>query len=195
MKRPALVASAIVGIVALGCLALMQTAPDYAGVEVPSPRPPIDNARAVKSTLITPLDVPGWATTTDSGFVFQYPQPFPGKYVSVGGQWPPLLAVVDGPFQCDESPSNSETKYVTKLHIVQDRAYCVTTSVEGAAGSAYTAYAYSFPLFSRVGLFRMTVREVQCDNYDEPERAECKDEQVSLDLDSLIDKMARSIRE
>lgn len=196
MQRLGIGALAVALLTAAGCTALYV----WGGSVEPQDISRVADAPRASTTLPgqtmhSPLDVPGWATTTDSGAVFLYPEKLPAKYVHAAGAWPPLLALTDGPFACSESTGAEGARFVTKKISIEDREYCVITSVEGAAGSTYTSYAYSFPWHGRVGLLRFTVREVQCDNFDEPERATCMSEQTTLNIDEIADKIARSIRE
>lgn len=143
-----------------------------------------------------------WQTTTDdkAGITFQYPTDLLTTYIHTV-DWPPKVQVLYEAFTCTEAGTETARAGKTEQRLVDDRTYCVTTESEGAAGSIYTNYAYAFPLYStgstqadrKVIIFTFSLRAVQCANYDEPQKTDCEKEREAFDLDSIIDRMARSI--
>lgn len=127
----------------------------------------------------------------DSGFSFEYPKKLTTKYI-IPVDWPPRVAVSDGPFACVEAGNEMERAGETKQRMVDDRTYCVTKESEGAAGSIYTNYAYATLKNQKVLIFTFSLRAVQCANYDQAEKTECENERTSFDLDGVIDRIAQS---
>ena len=142
-----------------------------------------------------------WKTTTENGITFQYPETLLTTYINTQ-DWPPQVQVLNEPYTCTEAGSETARAGKTEKRLVDNREYCRTSIVEGAAGSIYTQYAYAFPLHStgstqadrKTGIFTFTTRATQCGNYDEAERKACEDERETFDLDSVVDRMARSIK-
>jgi len=143
-----------------------------------------------------------WKTMVDekTGISFQYPETLPTTYIHMQ-DWPPQLQVLNESFTCTEAGLETARAGKTEKRVLANRTYCRTSSTEGAAGSIYTQYAYAFPLYStdarqtdgKVAIFTFTTRTPQCDNYDDPQRTACKNEQKTFDLDSIVDRMAQSI--
>ena len=139
-------------------------------------------------------DYTGWKTATDkaTGVIFKYPESIGTKYIDAY-DWPPKVQVLNKAFTCDEAGKETQRAGQTKKVTINGNTYCVTKVVEGAAGSTYTQYAYAFAEDNKTVILTFTVREPQCANYDEPKQSECKKEQSSFDLNSIIDKVAKSI--
>lgn len=142
-----------------------------------------------------------WKTATSNGITFQYPETLLTTYINTQ-DWPPQIQILNEPFTCTEAGSETARAGKTEKRLVDDREYCRTSIVEGAAGSIYTQYAYAFPLYStgstqadrKTGIFTFTTRATQCGNYDEAERKACEGERETFDLDSVVDRMARSLK-
>lgn len=144
-----------------------------------------------------------WTTATDSktGITFQYPKTLLTEYIQTV-DWPPQVQVLNQPFSCTEAGSETARAGQTIKRMVDDRTYCVTKESEGAAGSIYMNYAYAFPLYSagstqadrKTIIFTFSLRAPQCANYDEPQRKACESERETFDLDSVVDRMAKSIK-
>lgn len=144
-----------------------------------------------------------WKTMTDSktGITFQYPKTLLTEYIHTVG-WPPQVQVLNEPFACIEAGSETARAGKTEKRFVDDREYCRTSIVEGAAGSIYTNYAYAFPLYStgstqadrKTVIFTFSLQAVQCANYDDPRKTACENERSSFDLDSAVDRMAKTVQ-
>lgn len=135
-----------------------------------------------------------WKTMTDSktGITFQYPETLLTTYIHTQ-DWPPQVQVLNEPYPCTEAGEETARAGKTEKRLVDNREYCRTSIVEGAAGSIYTQYAYAFPKDNKTVIFTFTTRATQCGNYDEVERKACEGERETFDLDSIVDRMARSI--
>lgn len=99
-------------------------------------------------------------------------------------EWPPKIQTLNKLFTCAEADRR----------VVNGHTYCVTQSTEGAAGSIYTQYSYAFARGNQTIVFTFTLRFVQCGNYSEPQKTECENERSSFNLDSIVDRMARTIK-
>ncbi|KKU70531.1 MAG: Integral membrane protein [Candidatus Wolfebacteria bacterium GW2011_GWB1_47_243] len=110
-----------------------------------------------------------WKTATDEekGITFRYPEDLGTTYMRAY-DWPPQVAITNGPFECTDAGSEIERAGRTHPWKIDDRTYCVTEVVQGAAGSMYTQYAYAVERGPQVWIFTATVRATQCGNYDEP---------------------------
>jgi len=136
-----------------------------------------------------------WKTMTDSktGITFQYPETLLTTYIHTQ-DWPPQIQVLNEPYACSEAGSETARAGKTEKRLVDNREYCRTSVVEGAAGSIYTQYAYVFPKDNKTIIFTFTTRATQCGNYDEAERKACEGERETFDLDSVVDRMAGSVK-
>ena len=135
-----------------------------------------------------------WKSMTDSktGITFQYPETLLTTYLHTQ-DWPPQIQVLSEPYRCAEAGSETTRAGKTEKRLVDNREYCRTSIVEGAAGSIYTQYAYAFPKDGKTIIFTFSLRAVQCANYDDPQKTDCENERSAFDLDSTVDRMARSI--
>jgi len=134
-----------------------------------------------------------WKTTTSNGVTFQYPEILLTEYINAV-DWPPQVQVLNEAFTCTEAGSETARAGQTIKRMVDDRIYCVTKESEGAAGSIYTNYAYAFPKDRKTIIFTFSLRAVQCANYDDPQKIACENERSAFDLDSTVNRMARSIK-
>lgn len=136
----------------------------------------------------------GWKTFSDEerGISFQYPDQLTAKYIKAF-DWPPQIQVFDSPFSCVEVGAETEQAGKTEKRMVDNRDYCVTAKVEGAAGSSYTQYAYATELEGKIVIFSFSLRAPQCANYGDPEKIECEGERETFDLDSVVNRMAESV--
>lgn len=129
------------------------------------------------------------------GIRFMYPRLLPTTYVS-GVEWPPIIERTANTYSCSEGPITAADGPLkeTVRRMVEDREYCITTMDEGAAGSLYRTYEYAFEFGGVAHRAMFTLRFPQCENYDEPQRSLCSNEQQTFDIDGLMDRIAQSIR-
>ena len=132
------------------------------------------------------------ATNSDLGVSFKYPETLTTTYIHPV-DWPPQVQILNEPFACVEAGLEIARAGRTEKRTVDNRVYCRTIESEGAAGSTYTNYAYAFSKKNKTVILAFTLRSVQCDNYDDPQKTACKNERSSFDIDSVVDKMAQSI--
>lgn len=131
-----------------------------------------------------------WESSNDTarGISFKYPKNFGTTYVEPE-DWPPQVAVIDGPLKCTEAGVETERAGKTVKRVVNGHTYCITTITEGAAGSLYKQYSYATEKNGQVAIFVFSTRQPQCANYSEPKKAECTTELSTWSPDSMIDAM------
>lgn len=132
-------------------------------------KPAVDN---IPSSLSTP------ATPIISA------EPLVTKYIH-SVEWPPKAEIMNRVLSCEESEFTSK-------HIIGNKTYCVTQESEGAAGSTYTTYNYSFlhPKYTnKTVTLTFTLRSVQCENYDDPEKNKCEAERKAFDVNKFVIEM------
>ena len=139
---------------------------------------------------------PGWKTFSDDkqGISFQYPDQLASTTYIHPVDWPPQIAVANGPLACVESGSEIMQGGQTQKIVINSREYCLTKESEGTAGSTYTQYAYAFPKNDKTLTFAFTLQSVQCANYDDPKKTECESGRKAFDIDSTVDRMAQSVQ-
>jgi hypothetical protein len=140
------------------------------------------------------VEVPAsWKTVTyENGLTMRYPETFGLTYVHEL-DWPPQAQVIEGPLSCIEAGGEMERAGRTETRTIDGRTYCVTTLVEGAAGSTYTQYAYATARGNKVMILTFSTRMPQCANYPDPERGTCEREQNGFELDALVDRIFQTI--
>jgi len=126
---------------------------------------------------------------------FLYPDRLTTSFISAV-EWPPLVERTVNKYSCTEGPITAADGPLkeTSRHIVGDREYCVTTSSEGAAGSTYNSYDYSFALGTTTYRVAFQLRFPQCMNYNEPQQSACRAEEDTFDVSGLVDRIAQSIQ-
>lgn len=129
-------------------------------------------------------------TLTDNDVSLTYPRKLWTTYVSFA-TWPPTVKVQDGPLACTDIGSEN-TDGSPGRRTIDGREYCVATVVEGAAGSMYTTYDYSFEEEGKVVTISFSLRRVQCMNYEEATRLICQQEQEMFSVDNMVAEMAAS---
>lgn len=111
-----------------------------------------------------------------------YDVSLPAEYVSTPERvWPPETTFLTGDFSCEEGGGQMLTFGETREKEIEGVVYCVSIASEGAAGSTYTTYVYTTTHGEYIARTTFTLRFVQCENYDEPKKTECKDTQGNFD--------------
>ena len=131
-----------------------------------------------------------WKTLTDekTGVSFKYPEKLTTTYIYTL-DWPPKAQILSSPLTCTEGGSEITRAGKAEKLTVDGRAYCVTKVTEGAAGSIYTQYAYAAPINNKVAILTFSLRFVQCDNYDEPNKTTCESERKTFNIDGVLDRI------
>jgi hypothetical protein len=100
--------------------------------------------------------------------------------------WPPAVVRAEKAFECVSGGNEVLENGKTVMKELLGEEYCVTTASEGAAGSVYTTYTYKTAIEKDVtASTEFTLRFVQCDNYDDPQKTDCKKEQLEFNPDNL----------
>lgn len=138
--------------------------------------------------------VDNWQTSVDSENIlsFRYPSSLSTQYIAAY-DWPPQARLVDESYDCQEAGDETAGAGKTEQRMVDDRQYCRTTIVEGAAGSIYTQYAYAFTHGSSTIVLTFTTRSSQCSNYDKRRQDECENEREAFDIDAVVDRIAQTL--
>jgi hypothetical protein len=148
--------------------------------------------------ILTPTStVPGadWKTGMEvtQKYSFAYPVKPGTAYVSAA-EWPPVLTMAAGMnFRCTGAGSEINVSGKTERATINGREYCVTRKSEGAAGSVYREYAYTFSNEKDLLTLSFAFRFPQCANYNQSDAAECVADQAALDIDALADQIAHTI--
>ncbi len=111
----------------------------------------------------------------------------------IGGQagWPPVIQVSSEAYSCESS--HSPMLDVTEK-VINNRNYCITTSLEAAAGQRYGQYKYTRANGSGTKTTYFTLRWPNCGGYGGPGDAQynqCQSNQNTFfsNLDLLIDSL------
>lgn len=133
-----------------------------------------------------------YATDTSIGATFRFPERFPTEYI-VPNDWRPKVQILSQEFTCLESGDELSRIGTTKSITVNGHQYCRTETSEGAAGSTYTDYAYAFPKNNGTAILTFSIQEVQCTNFDDPQKTACENDRSTFNMDQIVDKMASSL--
>jgi len=143
-----------------------------------------------------------WKTlNNDNGVSFKYPEKLPvlstgasTKYIRAR-EWPPKLLVAPGAFSCQEGGLGIGGRPGMTIQKTMDgMVYCIESVSEGAAGTFYTDYTYTFLKGDKLVKFSFTLAYPQCVNYDDPQKTACEQERQTFDLDVLISRLAESLQ-
>jgi hypothetical protein len=129
-----------------------------------------------------------WLTYEDATITFKYPETLGTKYMTAL-DWPPDAQILGKTFSCNEAGEESDRAGRTERRAINGREFCVTTVVEGAAGSLYSQYAYVTNIKGNSVSFTFSAKSSQCANYDELQKTECEAEKEAFDIDGLIAKV------
>jgi hypothetical protein len=125
---------------------------------------------------------------------FTYPSDFGLTYV-VPVNWPPTLVTLkDTVFSCAASGEEISATGKTETVEIEGAQYCRTVQAEGAAGSVYRQYLYTFQRGEQLLSFAFASRMPQCLNYDSPEKEVCIQEQGGFNPDSVVALMTSTLK-
>ncbi len=129
------------------------------------------------------------------GASFKYPEKLGTQYI-FAQEWPPKLQVIDNAgFSCKQGGLGINGRPgMTIQKKINNIVYCIESVSEGAAGTFYTDYTYTFLKDSKLVKLSFTLAYPQCDNYDDPKKTECEQERQTFDLDTLINRIAESVQ-
>ena len=141
---------------------------------------------------------PGWKTMSNENVTFLYPEDIGTTYIKTN-DWPPQVQIVDGPFTCIDAGRVNLPAGKTEKTLINGRDYCVTVEAEGAAGTTYLLEAYGFPVRDTTGADKVAIltfglRQVQCGNYNDPQKTECETERAAFNISNIIDEIVQTLR-
>lgn len=149
------------------------TLPTRAPTQQPTQKPPVPAPPSTTTTEETvPEDTPP-------------PSPFPATFIS-SVTWPPVIATST---KTDSLAALDCQDEASTLRTIAGSEYCVTFTTEGAAGSEYRSYTYETLTLTEHISASFVLRFPNCENFDEPERSTCKDEQATGDIDTLVHEL------
>ena len=128
-----------------------------------------------------------------NGVEYEYPTKLSTTYVTAL-DWLPKLTLSTKNFTCDAKSSSVPVGGINSQKIINGDIYCVDTASEGAAGSTYTTYQYKTTKNQKLTTLEFTLRSVQCDNYDDPKKTDCKKEQKDFSPDNLAKDIISTIK-
>ena len=149
----------------------------------------------VVQSVVMPDKTATWKTATTSykGVTFKYPG-LATTYI-LPQQWPPQLTLTSDVFSCKEGGLGiNGLPGMTIQKTIGDITYCIESVSEGAAGTFYTTYTYTFQKDSKLIKLGFVLAYQQCDNYDELDKTECVNERQTFDLDTLVDQIAQTVQ-
>ncbi|PIR75152.1 MAG: hypothetical protein CO030_04045 [Candidatus Magasanikbacteria bacterium CG_4_9_14_0_2_um_filter_42_11] len=128
----------------------------------------------------------------ETGLAFHYPDDFGSEYITTV-DWPPTLQPGTFLYACEESVEQPGLQSQTYGKDIKGTYYCIAVSEEGAAGSAYLQYTYTFDYHGEPMALSFSIQKVQCGNYDEPKKQTCTQEQSAFDIDEIVNTIVESI--
>lgn len=123
---------------------------------------------------------------------FDFPTDLDTDYITTS-EWPPLIQFVESPYSCLGDKDILDTSNQPEVIRIEDREYCKTSIKEGAAGSVYINYTYSLPHEDSTIVISFSLREPQCQNFEQEEADLCEQEQENFDPDILIDSVVSEV--
>lgn len=133
-----------------------------------------------------------WDVSSSTIATFRYPDDLDTDYV-VPVDWPPRVQVADAEYVCLEAGAESEPAGRTEERKIFGDPFCITLISEGAVGSIYTQYVYTFTKDEKLVSLLFSAREPQCLNYDGSRRERCIEEQGKFDMDSFVARIIKTL--
>ena len=134
-----------------------------------------------------------YVNTSVPSLSFKYPEQLTTTYIHAV-TWPPIIEVIAEKFECKQGGSEIAAGGKTELQVINSHVYCVTKMSEGAAGSIYNTYAYTWIQSEKTIRLKVQVRATQCGNYDEKNEIDCEKERADFDVNLLVDRIAQSVQ-
>lgn len=134
-----------------------------------------------------------WLISSETDATYKYPESLGTKYISLV-DWPPKISVTNEPLNCENAGVVIAGAEKVERVVIGRRLYCVTSKMEGAAGSTYTEYTYGWSVRgNKMVSLSFTTKAVQCMNYDEPKQSECLTEREIFDIGKTINLIASTL--
>jgi hypothetical protein len=129
---------------------------------------------------------------TKNNLTFTYPEGIAQTYISTV-DWPPKVQVLNQAYSCSPAGLETDRAGITEEKTLRGHAVCITRESEGAAGSTYTNYAYSFAKDQKTVILTFSLRFPQCANYPDPEETVCSTERQAFNIDNLLAGIIESL--
>lgn len=137
---------------------------------------------------------PSWLESENSELSFKYPEKLNTNYINTA-DWPPIFKVEDKAYSClENNGSNILEGGKTSKEMIEGKEFCINRQDEGAAGSIYSNYIYTFLYQNKTITATFSLRAPQCMNYDEPKQSECTNEENSFNITTIIFDIISTIR-
>ncbi len=154
----------------------------------------INNIKTYTNIIINNYNQLTWIATSSNGYSFEYPEKLGTTYINTV-DWPPVFNIENKSYTCIESGvSENDIQGKVNKEIINGKEFCITRKSEGAAGSVYTNYTYTFAIDNQTGIFTFTTRQPQCMNYDDPKQTECINEENNFEISNIIDIITSKIK-
>lgn len=156
---------------------------------------PKNNTQPTQMPKVTKTQHPDWKTFSDNkqGVVFSYPENLSTVYVHPQN-WPPMVHVSQGKFSCAEGKIViGELPGTIAQKKVNGREYCIESVSEGAAGTVFTNYSYTFQKNGELVKLTFSLGYPRCANYELTQRNNCEKERGIFNLDNLIDDITQTL--
>ncbi len=134
---------------------------------------------------------PDWVSTSTAELSFEYPPSLATQEYVHATDWPPTVTLSQGAFSCESTTAPGTTR---DLRTIGSTPYCIDAQEDAAAGSRYTTYRYTFARDAGIVSISMTIRRVQCMNYEADRAAACAAAQTAFDPDALAASIANTVR-
>ena len=178
MNKKIIISVVVIALVLLGTFMSTQ---NKTAKFIPTPTP-----TPILTTTPTPspeIQHPDWQTFTDPTITFKYPGTLQTKYIHTQN-WPPKITVSSDKFSCKVGGQKT----------IGDTTFCIEDASQGAAGTIYSDYTYTFLKQNKLITLQFTLGYPQCGNYEEAQMQACQKERQTFDLDNLINEITQTIK-
>lgn len=134
-----------------------------------------------------------WDTSSSTVAEFRYPDDLDTDYV-LPAEWPPRLNVADGSYACPDAGTEVDGARIEERKVL-NILFCISTRNEGAAGSTYTDYTYTYEEEERGKIVSLlfSTRTPQCLNYDGSKQKRCIEDQAVFNMDNFIVRIIKTL--
>lgn len=132
--------------------------------------------------------------TTDiySGYTFEYSS-MQMSYSFIN-PWPPELIYSEKPFSCIEQVAEKSTDLDVIPYTNEGIDYCINVQQDIGAGSTFYKYNFAFALETGTMNIPFKIRFVNCENFDEPSKTACDEEQSAFNVIPYVHQIAGSLK-
>lgn len=114
----------------------------------------------------------------------------PTPYISEQENWPPVIQNSGVAYSCTPTSGTLDMPQNVQ-RVIGNRTYCITTIVDGTAGSIYNTFTYTTASSNGSGTktANFILRYENCGVYDEPQHSQCRNAQSNFNLDAIVDSL------